>query len=356
MSSALEFMSEFQVDEDFDVMTAAPLLWLEEFEQANPQRQNQHMWRDLHGRARLRGTSRLQGLDWPGQVHLPSPILDKVLAKKLIQLPKPWLKSVPQSLHGRLLSSLLAWELDRGIYRMTPISADLVSNCLVHVGLLPAMFEAMPSHALYVDLHQSHGFNDRIPLGFFASVDQSSSGQLDLVLVMDWSARLDVHVIPLQGKSIDEISWSILSDARAHAPASDEVTGDRSALGISESDVRETSHLWHFCVSALLMACINQQRMKILPEWVHDPFNASREAWTVWEIGHGIDEQIRSELLRHETGGRDPLLIGHWCKSDSKEAVRLQFAAGCQMTWSALERRHGVKGRNTLSIDKKNED
>jgi hypothetical protein len=333
------------------VMSPPALLWLQEFEQANGHRDGTHLWRDLHGKALRRGTGAVGDLNWPGIVHVPSPLMERDLGKKIVQLPLRWSKISPPSTHAQIASSFTAWEIDRGIYRLTPRTKLLVANCNVNAPLLPAMFESMPSHGIYVDLFSSsidglESFGDstqwdeNLPLGFFASIDQPKPGQLDLVLLMDRHTHLDVHVIALNGKTLDELASNMLAKARR------QTTGSRAW---AETEVRETASLWHLCISALLMTCINRHRMKVFTATQEDPFAAVRQPWVVWEVGHGIDNQIDAEMSRHESSGRQAMLVGHWCQPLAKEAIRLQFAAGCQLNWDALEKRHGPSARGKKS-------
>ncbi len=339
-------------------MAPSAFLWLQEFEQANSHRDCMHLWRDLHGKAVRRATAAVGDLNWPGIVHVPSPLMERELSKNTVNLPLRWSKISSSPTRAQILSSITSWEIDRGIYRLTPRTKLLVDNCNVNAPLLPAMFESMPSHGIYIDLFSSSTsstgcreylsdltpWDENLPLGFFASIDQPNPGQLDLVLLMDRHTHLDVHVIALNGKTIDELAGGMLAKARHQTNGTIGTIGTIGSMGSmawAETEVRETAQLWHLCISALLMTCINRHQMKVLSVTDDNKLLVDRQPWIIWEVGHGIDSQIDAEMSRHESSGRHAMLVGHWCQPLNKEAIRLQFAAGCQLNWDALEKRYG---------------
>jgi len=324
------------------IMTPQALLWVQELEQANAHLHPAHFWRDAHGKS-MRRLNPMKGmLDWPGLVHVPSCLLEKDLSKGNLKVPARWSRVFSLAEQAQLMSTLIAWELDRGIYRLTPRTALLVSNCQVNAPLALSMFETLPAQGIYMELkpHTEHAhagavWDDSMPVGFFASIDQSTQGPCQLVLLMDRQNHLDVHSVPLDGRTIDEMAVDMLIKARHQS------SGSRVW---AETEVRETTALLHTAISALLMTCINRHRMNPVEAVNTTPFVAVRQPWMTWEVGHGIDNQIEVEMTRNETLGRTPMLVGHWCNPLGKESIRLQFAAGCQLHWDALDKR--MSGRN----------
>ena len=274
------------------------------------------------------------GLDWPGAVHVPSPIVQSLLKKGLVKIPPRWSGFASDASQAKIMALLAAWELDRGIYHFADRTKGLVSNSLVFAKLSPAMLQGLASHAIYVDLTDFGSSGEALPRGFFAGIDQPAPGRLDLLFAVDHGTHLETQSMALDGKTIDHGLMKMLVDARKIAQRSSDWP---------ETETAQTEALRHTLVSAVLMTCINQNRLKkssLQSETQSGLSRVARPAWVDWEVGQGIDEQIRAEIQRHG-GGFDAAdgqsaLVGQWCVPLEKDSVRLQFSASSKVNWRAF--------------------
>jgi hypothetical protein len=347
------------------VARPSPLLWLEEFEQANarwassrsssPRTRPEEaihdgaVWRLLQQHARQRGTSQLPGWrdrQWPGYVYLPSPLIHTLIERKELTIPASW-QRLPEGQLTRMVAALAGWQIDRGIYYFTPLADAIIANSQVNLPLRPVLFSWLPSHTLYLDLEHLRRDQPRLPLGLFASLNRNEHDIDEFVLVLDHGDRFEVRSFALQGELPDVLASQLLDRFRqstrqpkepsraAGSRGTSVLVKQESGIGPLPRALLDYDTILHLGLSATLLCCVPSQP----PRRMHDAGDAlgPRPPWLRWEVGSGLDQRFGDELARvapeiyrggrpgSRNGERGVLLSATWHEEKGPDPVAIEI-------------------------------
>ena len=205
--SASDFLHAF--------MQVPPLLWSMDLEKSNQKflqqkfslgHQNYTVWNFLSERSRSRGMVSLSNKSWPGSVHLPSFVIERLFSNGSLKRPEHWSFGKSNDLSSRLVSLLSGWHQDRLVYGLDELPSRIVANAEINVPMALETFSSFPSFSFYVDVENVkslEGMND-LPDGFLVGVNMDRQPELVFVYQKSSNQPFVVDVLPLKGSDFDQ--------------------------------------------------------------------------------------------------------------------------------------------------------
>lgn len=351
------------------VLSPSPLLWLQTFEQANcPSRRargepagfGDSVWAQLQQQVRKRGNVDAPGNDWPGHIYLPVDVVKRLVQEKELLLPEAW-RGLPQLQVARVIATLAAWQLERGIYSFTPLAEAIAATSQVDLPLRPVLFANLPSYAIFLDFEALRGSRPRLPFGAFVSLNRDDRGRDELVTVLDWGPRFEVRTFLLQGDLPDTLVSRLLADFRRTLRAAQEraarpgTSGRSTTLHVPSAaasasagalvpaprapqalphQLRDYDSVLHLILACTLFSC----SQALVPQPVRDGAErlGPRPPWRHWEIGRGLEAMLGPDIATAATAaykGGGPagqtsdagaLLYARWAPEHATEPIGLR--------------------------------
>lgn len=300
------------------VLSPRPLLWLSEFEAANPRAQPAMLWREIGQKSRQRGNPAAGRGDWPGSVLMPSFVCADLLRRATFRMPQGWQRH-SLAADACLFSLLCGWQTERAVVEFSELTGALLKDCSVNLTLREQLFSNLPWQAFYLDFESCMGDAEGLPYGVFVGLDQSSKGRMRLLFAADFGERLDLLVVPLSGDPIDDVISRMTAMQRKSEQS--------AATPMPALSPGSLESLLHLALSATLMTCANQARLQVVEDGAE--MLGARPPWVRWKAGNGIDESVQEKLQRAQQPDRgSPLLVAEWREAQNGGVAQLHCSAG----------------------------
>lgn len=298
------------------IISPSPVLWMQEMQSCNEMHSPMGVWRELSIRSRQRGTALLKGLEWPGNVVLPSAVIEKIFKLNRILVPDRWREMGAERL-SQLIAVLHAWQIERQIFQFTDFAKEIAVNGQMDTEMHPGLFSILPCPAIYLDFNNFDHGSLNLPGGAFVGVDfsvgKSKHPISELIIGIDAYDHIDVFNLPLDGRKTDVVVREAVERYKAE---------NKNAQKFSEN-IKYLEHHLLTIISAALMSSSNYGTMDLIPEIGDSPY--SHKLWTRWGVNKVYNEMLNVNYDRaiKSAKGDKLIVVSEWVNSSKNEVAVL---------------------------------